>query len=867
MNNKIGGFKLQEYQDLVMPSRFQLNEKGKIDKNKVIFILHPAYSFSCLRVVIKRIVYCVFHRFSCLPSNNHLFHCFKDQAINLWKQDEKSIEKIIELFRRLGRVDFDQELTNIERQIENQKDLHQVAIESETSSLFRSISTDPEEIKEEKKINPIQQKSWKPTIKKEENPEKLEEVLIDSAPNFESLLTNLKKLQIESQQNSKTWENQIETINKREITENPRLDFLDFSRKLTVYLLDYQKFKKENIPYDEMLITRDLLVDLCLKCKNLFSLVKNLKNFNSSQSRVHPFIEEINDLEKNFYQHVNEVSKTPKKTGFINKAKGYLKSESSTNRQDLRWKIGKYEILISRLSVSVDSYLKSTGFHSMGNFVEGIELNQEWKKVLLPIFKFLLTSSKLTLIRESGPYLIYLRENYRKLIEDIRGAAKWAKEAKEEAESKHIDAICHCFYSGIELNDYCHQVLEMFQSLQKQAQKMNGKKLEAFDTSLSLIHEIEEMNQSIISAPNSVKTKPISRKGKSVIDQVNGVSILNFLSLNIILPFDSNLSNPAHCIANLMINKNQQSKIVRDIAMGTPTIEYGGGKTDEVAPEFLSHLRHLEREKKKALYINYQDRRKKKRIKGNESNRCNLIHGIPEKEGLEETFIVISLSKNTPFYYQEDSDGISDASEFKNQLQTQFFTLPKEVSGNFIPNHIKTSMNLDTWGKEEMIQKTHEILFENKLQLTQEERKVWIELVDIQLTLKLIIELEVDYYNKTCKDRIDRGAAADTLFFLYLAIMNGQENLPHVKDFIKTMLLVRALLVRKREIVPERLERFIETATFMLNHKEHLKQLHQALFSKIEIQINHFLESSQNKIEPQLTQVDPIGLVEEWDLV
>jgi hypothetical protein len=47
--------------------------------------------------------------------------------------------------------------------------------------------------------------------------------------------------------------------------------------------------------------------------------------------------------------------------------------------------------------------------------------------------------------------------------------------------------------------------------------------------------------------------------------------------------------------------------------------------------------------------------------------------------------------------------------------------------------------------------------------------------------------------------------------------------------------MVRALFVRKREPIQERVERFAETYNFLLENKQAMKNLHQAIFPNVRI--------------------------------
>lgn len=184
------------------------------------------------------------------------------------------------------------------------------------------------------------------------------------------------------------------------------------------------------------------------------------------------------------------------------------------------------------------------------------------------------------------------------------------------------------------------------------------------------------------------------------------------------------------------------------------------------------------------------------------------------------------------------------ASNFTGELIAQMFDKPSQETGNCIPSDLKTTYDLRKWS-ESMAADIHQQLFAGRPTLEVEERRIFIRLFYRNLARKILIETKVDSYNESCKDSIDRGAASEAEEYAYLAILKNCAKQPHVVAFFKMLVFARAIIVRKRPIIETRLDRLIETVTFMIDHQVALKKLQKKLFPGIDITIDQFANGEE----------------------
>ena len=176
---------------------------------------------------------------------------------------------------------------------------------------------------------------------------------------------------------------------------------------------------------------------------------------------------------------------------------------------------------------------------------------------------------------------------------------------------------------------------------------------------------------------------------------------------------------------------------------------------------------------------------------------------------------------------------------FKEELIAQMFDRHRHETGNYIPVDLVEQHHLREWGVQ-AAEAIHQIVFKGREELTVKEKEKFIRLFNRNLRLRTRIVTNADSENISCKDRIDRAAESDAEEFAYLAILNDCMNDPAVIKFFEMLVFARAIIVRKRSIIDERLERLIETVQFMLEHQAELKKLHTDLFPGVKVTTDKF---------------------------
>lgn len=481
-------------------------------------------------------------------------------------------------------------------------------------------------------------------------------------------------------------------------------------------------------------------------------------------------------------------------------------------RPHLQWKVERYEDLLKEAQKEMHAYLHDLPTDE--------QRSAEWEMQVAPLIEFCDKQVRTGDDRFSLDYLAALRYAHRKeLIGTLRQMVARAEKNADDPSAKHVYALCHIFYTKINLNERCQAVWQHF-----------VKKEEALPQD-NLEEELRAIHRQIQQAPTRLKLPRIKRCWQTMLGHLNGL----FKKFS----FDPNTnSNPIHVLYKKQwkvkgTNGETLFKESQDIAMGTPTIELGNGKA-EINPEFKGFIKHYQNTGQCHLYVNHQNYISRSRLKGNEHPRSHALHQFAQQSG--GALVVLTLSQNSHFYDQANPKRES-AERFKRELIEQLFEKESRETGNYLPDQYKKE--LTEWGKG-AIEAIHANLFEGAEELTQEERKVFIRICYQTLTRKLLLLCKANTYNMSCKDRIDRGAASDAEDFAYLALLNDSFDQSITRDFFNTMIFARAIIVRKRSIKLERLERLITTILMLLRKQEQLKQLEKVLFPDIEMTIDLF---------------------------
>ncbi len=192
---------------------------------------------------------------------------------------------------------------------------------------------------------------------------------------------------------------------------------------------------------------------------------------------------------------------------------------------------------------------------------------------------------------------------------------------------------------------------------------------------------------------------------------------------------------------------------------------------------------------------------------------------------------------------------VYDSSDFfKEALVAQMFDGSPDQTGNYISPELVDKFDLRTWAAD-MAEQIHQKMFENKNQLSAEERRIFIRLFNHHLMQKVLLVTEVDSYNMSCEKGFDQGVEGQAEEFAYLAILNNNTNNPEVIKTFETNLFARAVIVNKSSIDEGCLERTIETVKFMLEHQDGLKALHTEMFPELPIPTDQLLAVEEEELE------------------
>lgn len=545
--------------------------------------------------------------------------------------------------------------------------------------------------------------------------------------------------------------------------------------------------------------------------------------------------------------------------------------KDSEKEIDLKWKIERYEEVINIIYKVINTYLSQQSL-SIQKMIERCESKEAdlWEQQLYSLVKPLADYSKQDLgeDRIQLTYLKNLRQFYNeKVIGNLRHAAKWAREHPDQRnQTIHIHAICHGLYTGVNFNQKCQKILKEFCG--------RGEKKAASspaDFQKGLIANFDIIDQQIEAAPTGTKQPKLKQWMTSAISHFNGIAFMNAM-------FDPNTqANFAHVILEMVVKQGKEVARMKDIAMGTPTIEKGNAAA-EINEEFLGMLRYYQQTGGKHLYVNLQSFIPKSRMLGDETARCKAIQNLTQGE-FKEIFYAITLSKNSDFYEQKNTH-FKSIQEFKSGLINDFFDrlptkeeaqrlmkpaemnklfkdqgqeVPEDVydakkwppeirnlmhalvTGNYIPRFLADRFDLKNW-MGQVFDLVHANLFDGKKKLDKKNRKILVELCQHLLVFKLLVELKPNSYNVSCKDRADRGPAADAGLFACQAYVNNQENDTQVREFFETIVFSRAIIVKKRSIIHTRLTKLMKLVTFLQMHKKPFQQIFEKIFQGIHIQ-------------------------------
>ncbi|MBJ7450180.1 MAG: hypothetical protein JHC93_07485 [Parachlamydiales bacterium] len=368
--------------------------------------------------------------------------------------------------------------------------------------------------------------------------------------------------------------------------------------------------------------------------------------------------------------------------------------------------------------------------------------------------------------------------------------------------------LCRVLYQDVHIDAFCHDVVKTIETAgmphtettDDETQKITlVPPIGDYIDTLSLTHDY------IVSAPASYKVPYFHELAQMMRGHLN-------------ICYDSHLQEnvPYQLYATTLPNEGGSQKPLYALRIGTPTQEKLFGflfPSATINPEFIGFMNDLRFSKKRHVYFNLQLRRNRF-FWQNESFRCSALEKIQDQ--YSETLMVITLAKNSPFYYQKGRfEKMEDADIFKMLFLQEMrfgkhFYFPKKLTED--PSH---NFFEDV---KKMLDDVHSIHFDQLDFLSIEERMDFIEIFYVRLQEYCLAYFQADSYNITCRDGIDRAGAANALFYINRLQKEGQTNNPSAVTKIKDILFAPALFVKKRAIRNSRLQRFISAAHRLLKN-------------------------------------------------
>lgn len=401
-------------------------------------------------------------------------------------------------------------------------------------------------------------------------------------------------------------------------------------------------------------------------------------------------------------------------------------------------------------------------------------------EIALPEFKKALEQAKVCAANPANEegfspvYLHNLRNAYKNFLAAFRNAITDSEKGLLSDSAKaFVNQQAFNLYTLNQMGEMNNRLLSLLSN--------NKKPMET----KGLLGQLKEIAEEVKKAPAEVTTSLVNILAKSAKDQV------------FFQPLDS--GNPPQVLQTLNIGAFRFDII----GMGSPTIPTSiKPPVSEIDPIFKGYLRHLMTLPAKHLYFSYQD------LEGAESSRSKKIMALQNVEEFKDVFAAITISKNTDFF--KGTDPVVLTSSFCEKLHLQFFG--DATSQCFIPEKLKED-GLEALSQE-LIQGIKDLFsLHDDQNLTSGQKRAFKDLYDTLMQLALISRSGAQKVSFVCRDGIDRAMMTLALFLLVIVLSNDQAaDKKKAFSILSEVLFTRAYWVRKRAMIPEREERFFESA-------------------------------------------------------
>lgn len=492
----------------------------------------------------------------------------------------------------------------------------------------------------------------------------------------------------------------------------------------------------------------------------------------------------------------------------------------SQKKLDLAWKVMKYETQIVELKKHMEIRFESILKQELES--SWVDLGEEVSKEDAAIKRLYRILAEVEIDLENGDRFnqTYLGQVRNLINEELIPAFR--EEFRSNSANSNLHAFAEILFTDVTLEKQCFETLDIFN---KMGATFLGQEPDAIDEGVHgehlFVKWVNTVYRRIGAVPYAAKAPLLNQWANSARGQWNR----NFD------PYRQ--GNPTHHFWNLQVG----DRMVKMLGMGTPTNEdyRAVGRLNE---EFVALMRGYKTNGKKHLFVNNQNLIPKTGwlsyfINGDETQRCNLILDKQDEEDVKGAYFAIALAKNSKFYSQSGeyaNQGVAEA--FKANLFYQVCEGDRKVTGCYIPETIRELIPDFDEKANNIIDQIHRVVFAGRKTLSLEERRWFIELFYDNLVKMILVEGKFDSMNGSCKDQIDRGAGTNAQLAAncYIIDQEDGELTKEQQQHVMMLMMVRALLVRKRPPLPERVERFSEGMDMSFKHVAQLKALHGALF-------------------------------------
>lgn len=494
---------------------------------------------------------------------------------------------------------------------------------------------------------------------------------------------------------------------------------------------------------------------------------------------------------------------------------------SSSRASDIDWKIIRYKKVLSSLKerckeLYIDLSVKEK-YENLDHFLKEDFLDSSEEKNLQCIVQTLINwDKKGSALKEDKEYLNALRRDFEGFLPSLRNLVL------SNTNSIYVKIgrlLCKALISELSLRKESELFIRKFYDWGNNLRSQEGKKTIEFDAILdngSTVPYLELIYENINRVPWGAKRPPTH-------------GIFNSLKGRYNFCFDPMLQgNIPDCL--FYLKEEGEEVFSKVLGIGSPTMQ-GTISYASVSPEFLSYLEELQATQKNHFFILNQNMIANYRIVGEvETDRIQALLDIANQRFKDTLYLFLS-SMNSPFYYQDhEFSDVRESEQFCFELHAQFFSKPAYLSGNAFSDNIFTEIPDLPKFSEKLIEVILKRAFCNKPNLEKEERQIFIDLFQDFLALKIKLEIPFESMNASCKDAIDRAAKTISRLFALIGIITGSDQSREFRLHLICLIFARALMVRKRVIIKERLDRLIVALQFYEANKEILKQIFQDLF-------------------------------------